>query len=121
VRTNQELPKGFRHRRATQAAKLNVIGHRSFGPEQEKHARVSRPMRSHPMRSPFVRPAHYKRAPDSRTFPARRLNFAVSVRAVLLMLAGASLFLLALLCTIALLAESHCGERFGYYGCDLQH
>jgi transposase len=25
------------------------------------------------------------------------------------------------LCTIALLAESHCGERFRYYGCDTQH
>jgi hypothetical protein len=76
-------------------------------------------MRFHPMRSPFVGPALYERAPYSRTFPARRLSFAV--RAVLLMLAGAFLFLFALLCTIALLAESHCGERFGYYGCDLQH
>jgi type IV secretory pathway TrbL component len=47
------------------------------------------------------------------------LSFAISVRAVLLMLAGAFLFLFALLCTIAFLAESHCGERFGYYGCVL--
>jgi hypothetical protein len=42
-----------------------------------------------------------------------------NARAVLLMLAGAFLFLFALLCTIPLLAESHCGDRFGYYGCDL--
>jgi hypothetical protein len=46
---------------------------------------------------------------------------AVGMRAGLLALAGAFLFLFALLCTIALLAESDCGERFGYYGCDLQH
>jgi hypothetical protein len=76
-------------------------------------------MRFHPTRSPFVGPALYQRAPYSRTFPARRLSFAISVRAVLLMLAGAFLFLFALLCTIAFLAESHCGERFGYYGCVL--
>jgi hypothetical protein len=76
-------------------------------------------MRFPPMRPPFSGSAHYKRAPDSRTFPARRLSFAV--RAVHLVLAGAFLFLFALLCTIALLAESHCGESFGYYGCDLQH
>jgi hypothetical protein len=76
----------------------------------------------HPlMRSPFSDPAVNERAPNSSTFPANRLSFAVSPRAGLLTLAGGSLFLLALLCTTAFLAEGRCGERFGYYGCDMRH
>jgi hypothetical protein len=76
----------------------------------------------HPLiRSHFVRPAVYERARESRTFPASRLSFAGSVRVGLLALAAAFLFLFALLCTTAFLIEGHCGERFGYYGCDLQH
>jgi hypothetical protein len=118
VRTKQELPKGFRNRRATQAAKTKC-DRREFHAGTLEAGQSLRFMRFPPMRPPFSGSAHYKRAPESRTFPARRLSFAVSVRAVLLMLAGAFLFLFALLCTIALLAESHCGERFGYYGCDL--
>jgi hypothetical protein len=49
------------------------------------------------------------------------MSVAVSVRVGLLALAAAFLFLFALLCTTGFLIESHCGERFGYYGCDLQH
>jgi hypothetical protein len=49
------------------------------------------------------------------------LSFAISLRVGLLALAGAFLFLLALLCTTAFLIEGRCGERFEYYGCDLQH
>jgi hypothetical protein len=78
-------------------------------------------MRHPPMRSTFVGPAVYERAPESRTLPASRLSFAGGARVGLLTLAGAFLFLLALLCTTAVLIEGHCGERFGYYGCDLQH
>jgi hypothetical protein len=78
-------------------------------------------MRHSLTRSPFSDPADYERAPESGTFPPHRLSFAVSVRVGLLALAGVLLFLFALLCTTGFLIESHCGDRFGYYGCDLQH
>jgi hypothetical protein len=78
-------------------------------------------MRHPSMRSTSVGPAVYERAPESRTLPTRGLTLPVGMRAGLLALGGAFLFLLALLCTSAFLIDGHCGERFGYYGCDLQH
>ena len=77
-------------------------------------------MRHFLMRPQFLDPAVYERAPESRTFPARRMSVAMSVRVGLLALAAAFLFLFALLCTAGFLAESRCGAQFGYYGCDLQ-
>jgi hypothetical protein len=37
--------------------------------------------------------------------------------ALILLLAGAFLFVLVILCTIGFLADRNCGDAFGYYGC----
>ena len=39
--------------------------------------------------------------------------------ALVIFVAGALVFLFALLCTVGFLVESQCGARFNYYGCDI--
>ena len=59
------------------------------------------------------------------TTPRRQRFGAVNMRTCILilafLLAGAFLFLFALLCTTAFLVQSRCGARLEYYGCALQH
>ena len=52
----------------------------------------------------------------------RQRRFVIRVRAslyaLIVLLAGALLFVFGGLYTIAVLADSHCGPAFGYYGCE---
>lgn len=42
-----------------------------------------------------------------------------TVFALAFSLAGAALFLFVALCTLAFLADEHCGAAFGFYGCEI--
>jgi hypothetical protein len=72
---------------------------------------------------PFAAPTLEERAANSSTHSSRRLSAAAGPRGVFpalaIFVAGVFVFLFALLCTVGLLAESHCGARFNYYGCDI--
>jgi hypothetical protein len=46
-----------------------------------------------------------------------RVNLHSGLYALTYVLAGALLFIFALLCSIGLVVEERCGATFGYYGC----
>jgi hypothetical protein len=46
------------------------------------------------------------------------LTLKVRLRFAIAFLAGASLFMFALLTTMVFLSDRHCGSEFSYYGCE---
>lgn len=57
------------------------------------------------------------RAEEGRQ-PGLTLRAPSRIFAVAALLAGASLFVFALLGTIVFLTDCHCGSEYNYYGCD---
>jgi hypothetical protein len=61
-------------------------------------------------------------ARNVRSAKDRRLAFILTARprlfAIAFVLAGAVLFVFALLGTVVFLSDRHCGSEFNYYGCD---
>ena len=76
------------------------------------------PLAQFPISAPTL---HQRFAPTQRRQGFGAVNMRTCLFILALLVAGVVLFLFALLCTTAFLADSWCGATFEYYGCALQH